>query len=231
MISPTRLGAPEPRGCGIMLFCPRRSTLPLSRIMLGTNPSSQTSNSRQEPRAAMRVGDEPDAAAWPSTRGPSMGLSAVHAPAAPSSQVVLHADSGIEPWIPTTRTLACSGRRHDHERERRGRHEANPAPRKQPKRGLKARLPPRHAPLPPSPHPPPRCRLLPTPAPVELERDLYPGQGLKRHYRVMELALECRTDEVLEVALVQLQKLIGEWGTPRGGRVSRGGGRETGYSP
>lgn len=44
----------------------------------------------------------------------------------------------------------------------------------------------------------------------ELERDSSPGAGLKRYYRVLELALESRVEEVVEVSLAQLQKLIGE---------------------
>lgn len=52
--------------------------------------------------------------------------------------------------------------------------------------------------------------MIPVHLTGELERNAHPGAGLKRYYRVMELALECRTEEVVEVALAQLQKLIGE---------------------
>lgn len=44
----------------------------------------------------------------------------------------------------------------------------------------------------------------------ELERNQHPGAGLSRYYRVVELAMESNSDDVVETALGQLHKLVGE---------------------
>ena len=45
----------------------------------------------------------------------------------------------------------------------------------------------------------------------ELERNQYPGAGLGRYYRVVELALESGSEDMVEVTLGQLHKLLGEF--------------------
>lgn len=44
----------------------------------------------------------------------------------------------------------------------------------------------------------------------ELERNQHPGAGLSRYYRVVELAMESNSEDVVETALGQLHKLVGE---------------------
>lgn len=44
----------------------------------------------------------------------------------------------------------------------------------------------------------------------ELERNQHPGAGLSRYYRVVELAMESNSEDVVEAALGQLHKLVGE---------------------
>lgn len=44
---------------------------------------------------------------------------------------------------------------------------------------------------------------------AELEQRQHPGAGLARYYRVVELAMESKSEEVVEAALGQLHKLIG----------------------
>lgn len=49
---------------------------------------------------------------------------------------------------------------------------------------------------------------------AELRRGVHPGAGLSRYYRVIQLALESRSEELVEATLPQLQKLIGRSPTP-----------------
>lgn len=44
----------------------------------------------------------------------------------------------------------------------------------------------------------------------ELEQNQHPGVGMARYYRVVELAMESKSEDVVEAALGQLHKLIGE---------------------
>lgn len=55
----------------------------------------------------------------------------------------------------------------------------------------------------------PMLDLLHRMSTVELERDVHPGAGLARYYRVVELALDTPSEDVVEATLPQLQKLIG----------------------
>lgn len=43
----------------------------------------------------------------------------------------------------------------------------------------------------------------------ELERNQHPAVGLSRYYRVVELAMESNSEDVVETALGQLHKLVG----------------------
>ena len=45
----------------------------------------------------------------------------------------------------------------------------------------------------------------------ELEQNQHPGVGLSRYYRVVELAMESNSEDVVETALGQLHKLVGEF--------------------
>ncbi|CAM9469425.1 unnamed protein product, partial [Scytosiphon promiscuus] len=45
-------------------------------------------------------------------------------------------------------------------------------------------------------------------ATVELQRNKHPGAGLGRYYRVLEVAMESKSEDVVEAALGQLHKLI-----------------------